>query len=149
ACRDARAPSPGTLPVIRPDGHELRVTFPLDEQQHRTIRRPADGGAELIDRLDRLTIHFLNDVAFAQPGVRGTALRIHVRDDKTIGPALDGDTQGRLVHARGFPVARQSPARFRFVQLDGDRLLDTIANDHDAGVRPGLRFSHVVAEAVD
>src|ERR1051325_11727914 len=77
--------SPQPLAIRRLDGHEDLVAAAVDEQQRRTIARALDGRPQIVDRLHRLTVDRLDDVALTDARIGCASIRIDVLDHETVG----------------------------------------------------------------
>ena len=67
-----------SLSVVRSNRDKSAAAFPVDEQQHRTVRALPQRRAQILDALHRLTIYFFDDVARLDAGVGRASIRINV-----------------------------------------------------------------------
>ncbi len=70
--------------------------FPIHEKKDGAIRGAADGGAKLVDRLHRLAVHLLDDVARLNTRVGRAAVRIDLLHDQTAGIPRQAGARGQL-----------------------------------------------------
>src|SRR5919107_1814044 len=75
---------------------ERALVAACDEEQQRAVARVLYHRAQVFDRLERLAVRLLNQVALPQARVRGRARRVYARDDEPL------------------PVRRQAEARGHF-----------------------------------
>ena len=140
------------------NGHEEVVTLAADQEQHRFVAGVLHRGPEVVNRLDRLTIHLLDHVPGLQTRCRCPPLGVHVFDDHAVRVFGRAHTSRQLrrqrFHRHAEPclvIASRLRIRdcglpgVRFVELHRERLFRAVAQKRHARVRAGLGVRHVIA----
>ena len=96
-----KSPDPHRRIPLRRSYCEKEIpAFPIHEKKNRTIRGAADGGTKLVDRLHRLAVHLLDDVARLNARVGRAAIRIDLLHDQAVGITRQTSARAARVLAR-------------------------------------------------